>query len=225
MLKIRRSHDRLIFNMGIPTPGKDGLYNETWPWSPSGAQERQSTMTYFIATCFLEEWSLLPCRVEHFVMGFTHSSCMGIMMTSSNGNLFRVTGHLCGKFTSHRWIPRTKSSNAEFWCFLVSAWMNGWVNNREIGDLRRQHAHYDVTIMIDTRVMYFLILALPELCLSENPAKYEICLWMTKCGYFLPRNSKCAHVAAGVVGSYCIQLKLSSTFSLNTGAWYAALMW
>ena len=25
-----------------------------------------------------------------------------IMMTSSNGNIFRVTGHLCGEFTGHR---------------------------------------------------------------------------------------------------------------------------
>ena len=32
MLKIRRSHDRLIFNMGIPIPGKDGLYIEMGPW-------------------------------------------------------------------------------------------------------------------------------------------------------------------------------------------------
>ena len=31
MLKIRRSCDRLIFNMGIPIPGKDGLYIETGP--------------------------------------------------------------------------------------------------------------------------------------------------------------------------------------------------
>ena len=31
MLKIRRSWDRLIFNMGIPIPGKDGLYIETGP--------------------------------------------------------------------------------------------------------------------------------------------------------------------------------------------------
>ena len=36
-----------------------------------------------------------------------------IMMTSSNGNIFRVTGHLCGEFTGPRWIPRTKASNAE----------------------------------------------------------------------------------------------------------------
>ena len=31
MLKIRRSRDRLIFNMGIPMPGKDGLYIEPGP--------------------------------------------------------------------------------------------------------------------------------------------------------------------------------------------------
>ena len=26
-------------------------------------------------------------------------------------------------------------------------WINGWVNTREAGDLRRHHAHYDVTVM------------------------------------------------------------------------------
>ena len=31
MLKIRRSRNRLIFNMGIPIPGKNGLYIETGP--------------------------------------------------------------------------------------------------------------------------------------------------------------------------------------------------
>ena len=43
------------------------------------------------------------------------------MMTSSNGNIFRVTGPLCGEFTSHRWIPRNKTSHAELWYFLWSA--------------------------------------------------------------------------------------------------------
>ena len=42
------------------------------------------------------------------------------MMTSSNGNIFRVTGPLCGEFTGLRWIPRTKVSDAELWCFLWS---------------------------------------------------------------------------------------------------------
>ena len=43
------------------------------------------------------------------------------MMTSLNGSIFRVTGHLCGKFTGHRWISHTKASEAELWCFLWSA--------------------------------------------------------------------------------------------------------
>ena len=43
------------------------------------------------------------------------------MMTSSNENIFRVTGHLCGEFTGPRWIPHTKASDAELWCLLWSA--------------------------------------------------------------------------------------------------------
>ena len=43
------------------------------------------------------------------------------MMTSSNGNIFRVTEHLCGEFTGPRLIPHTKASDAELWWFLWSA--------------------------------------------------------------------------------------------------------
>ena len=73
--------------------------------------------------------------------------CGHNMMTSSNGNIFRVTGHLCGEFTDPRWISRTKASDAELWCSLICVWINGWINNREAGDLRRYRAHYDVTVM------------------------------------------------------------------------------
>ena len=44
-----------------------------------------------------------------------------LMMTSSNGKIFRVTGPLCGEFTGLRWIPRTKASDAELRYFLWSA--------------------------------------------------------------------------------------------------------
>ena len=37
-----------------------------------------------------------------------------VMMTSSNGNTFRVTGLLCGEFL-------TNTSDVELWCFLWSA--------------------------------------------------------------------------------------------------------
>ena len=43
------------------------------------------------------------------------------MITSSNGDIFGITGHLCGEFAGHRWIPHTKASDAELWCVLWSA--------------------------------------------------------------------------------------------------------
>ena len=30
---------------------------------------------------------------------------------------------------------------------LICAWINGWANNREAGDLRRHRTHYDVTVL------------------------------------------------------------------------------
>ena len=42
------------------------------------------------------------------------------MMTSSNGNIFRVTGPLSGGFTAHWWILLTMASDAELWYFLWS---------------------------------------------------------------------------------------------------------
>ena len=70
------------------------------------------------------------------------------MMTSSNWNMFLVTGHLCGEFTGHQWIPLIKASDAGLWCFLWSApWINGQVNNRKAGDLKCHRAHYDVIVI------------------------------------------------------------------------------
>ena len=70
------------------------------------------------------------------------------MMTSSNGNIFHVTGPLCGEFTGHRWIPLTKGQWRGTLVFsLICAWINGWVNNREANGLRRHLTHYHVIVM------------------------------------------------------------------------------
>ena len=53
-----------------------------------------------VATRFVHKQS------NHILMG-------DLMMTSSNGNIFRVTGQLFWEFTGHRWIPHTKASEAE----------------------------------------------------------------------------------------------------------------
>ena len=31
---------------------------------------------------------------------------------------------------------------------LICVWINGWVNNREAGDLRRHRGHYDINVMV-----------------------------------------------------------------------------
>ena len=51
------------------------------------------------------------------------------MVTSSNWSIFRITGHLCGEFTGHWWIPCTKASGVELWCIL---WSHILINGRYI---------------------------------------------------------------------------------------------
>ena len=66
--------------------------------------------------------------------------------TSSNRNIFRVTGHLCGEFSGHWWIPCPKAGDAELKGFLWSA--PGWaVNNGDADDLRRHRVHHVVIVM------------------------------------------------------------------------------
>ena len=36
----------------------------------------------------------------------------------------------------------------------ICTWINGWVNSRETGDLRRHHAHYDDIVMCRFRGIY-----------------------------------------------------------------------
>ena len=75
-------------------------------------------------------------------------------MTSSNGNIFRVTGPLCGEFTGPGEFPTQM-------CNLICVWINGWVNNRmnrEAGDLRRHRSHYDVNVMVRAVCLAMFIL-------------------------------------------------------------------
>ena len=94
--------------------------------------------TWFVSYLLVYTWNT-PLHYPHAAnAGCVLAGVAPVLMkTQSNGNIFRVTGPLCGEFTGHPWIPRTEASDAELWCFLWSApWINGWVNNREAGDLR-----------------------------------------------------------------------------------------
>ena len=71
-------------------------------------------VTVVLITC----WYLSP---PHLWRASIVWNCMVIMMTSSNGNIFRATDPLWGEFIGHRWIPPIKASDAELWCFLWPA--------------------------------------------------------------------------------------------------------
>ena len=88
-------------------------------------------------------------------------------VTSLNGNIFRVTGPLCGEFTDHRWIPSQSQWRGALMFSLICAWINGWVTNREACDLSRHRAHYDITVMTNIKLSNSCML-----CLSacESPS-------------------------------------------------------
>ena len=66
-------------------------------------------------------------------------------MTSSNGNISRVIGLLCGEFTGE--LPHKGLWRRALMFSLICAWTGGWVDNRHVSDWRRHRAHYEVTVM------------------------------------------------------------------------------
>ena len=58
---------------------------------------------------------------------------------------FRVIALLWGKSIGYRWIPRTKVSDAELWCFLWS--VPEPTVEQPMGDLGRHRTHCDVIVM------------------------------------------------------------------------------
>ena len=55
-----------------------------------------------------------------------------VMMTSSNGKFFRVTGPLCGEFTGHRWIPAQRPVTRKF-DVPYDLCLNKWVSIQSWG--------------------------------------------------------------------------------------------
>ena len=82
---------------------------------------RTRAIAYILMIRRSKELEIRRYDVGCYFLDGTWYCCEHYMMTSSNGNIFRVTGHLCGEFTGSRWIPRTKASEAELWYFLWSA--------------------------------------------------------------------------------------------------------
>ena len=62
-------------------------------------------------------WHRNTCNIDEVVPRSTFTNHDDVIKWKH----FCVTGLLCGEFTGDRWIPHTKASDAELWCFLSSA--------------------------------------------------------------------------------------------------------
>ena len=68
-------------------------------------------------------------------------------MTSSNGNIFRVTALCAGNSPAPLNSPHKGQWRGALMFSLICVWINGWVNNIKAGDLRHNCGHYDVDVM------------------------------------------------------------------------------
>ena len=64
--------------------------------------------TNVISICFTRFRKLRESDIVKLYNALYH------IVTSSNGNIFRVTGHLCGEFTGPRWIPPPRPVTRSF---------------------------------------------------------------------------------------------------------------
>ena len=79
-----------------------------------------STPAFMCHALTLQHTSRPLCEnrvLDLLIIGYWSQCILGFvqrMMTSSNGNIFRVTGHMRGEFPGPRWIPHTKASERSF---------------------------------------------------------------------------------------------------------------
>ena len=143
-------------------------------------------------------WTMLCYEIEHFFRGLIirrifhkcqsfskHISFQLVMcmMTLSNGNIFHLTGPLCGEFTAHQWIPLTKASDAELWWFLWSAPEHQWFETPPCSLWRQCNG-----------LQWFSIVKCHDICRCSNDLVMIQCIWVRS------RNCCC------LVTWFCYQL-------------------
>ena len=93
------------------------------------------------------------------------------------------------------------SPHKDQWCgalvlSLICAWINGWVNNREAGDLRCHGARYDVTVMFTEICCTWYKIAAWIFCKwHQMPWAKLIVAWYQRIGSTLPQVMPCCLMA------------------------------
>ena len=137
------------------------------------------------------------CNCYIFVL-FSTLFCtypFNLMMTSSNVNIFGVTG---------QWRGALMFS-------LICAWLNGWVNNGEVGDLRHHRAHYGVTV-----VFWWLVwsvsasLAVGKVtrtCLTESGGRFKNTYELLNLRALTFSAVNKIHIFPGMGKIFCVQFQ------------------
>ena len=101
---------------------------------------------------------------------------------------------------------------------LICVWINGWVNNREAGDLRRYLAHYDVTVMRDrngfTTNFYLAIILITSASLGRkskwwNSSEIHTCMRLHLRLY--EYHQECSRLSHSLLTKYRIPIRYSIT--------------
>ena len=107
-----------------------------------------------------------------------------------------------GEFPAQR--PVTRSFDVFFDLHRI----NGWVNNREVGDLRRYRAHYGVTVMV---LQHVSCLCVPYIWIKQSTVVLTAQQWNVE--YLKPANVKRAIIFIFYIFLMTCPLQIMSIFN------------
>ena len=96
-------------------------------------------------------------------------ACSLFMMTSPCGNISALLAFVSGIHQSPMNSPNRGLWHGALMFSLIGSWTNGWVNNRDVGDLKRYRTLYDV-IVIWGRVEHRYVSRLDHHCSGNGLA-------------------------------------------------------
>ena len=138
-----------------------------------------------------------------------------------NGNIFRVTGHFVRRI--HRSpvnSPHKGQWRGALIFSLICARINSWVNNREVGDLRRHRVHHDVIVNeVDVAVWQSWLLTITKCLFARVEPEIAIVRIVRNCnphgGHSAPPGRiarKYVAILTGVVHAQLLSMIIAYNF-------------
>ena len=108
----------VIYSLSIGNSATGNLLVSTNTITDESLNTRHHSLIFFYEI-FYSDISRLSSELRYnsITTHFSQSIWHYLMMTSSNGNIFSVTGPLYGEFTGDQWIPLTQAIGEKLWYF------------------------------------------------------------------------------------------------------------